>query len=175
MEIDLILIQSFTSKTLTFLEGTISKGDCVCTKRTQKQMLEWLLAPDKFWPEGSLGSGGRQEYFLAEHVSLSSGGDLRCSSFALLCMMGNVDVRAFFVLIAARSLSRRVDAALFCWALPQPLSEVCRSVFNLHHSSSVILSLLGLSRGNAKCYWSLASWMFSESDCHVLICSTLLI
>lgn len=73
----------------------------------QKKMLEWLLAPDGVWLQGSLGSRARQEYFPAEHVSLSSGEDLYCFSFTRVYWCEMSVVRVFFFLFSCLLIEQR--------------------------------------------------------------------
>lgn len=169
---------------VVFLMQEQNEALCVVHAPCRK-MLEWLLAPDGVWLEGSLGSGVRQEYFPAEHVSLSSGGDLPSSYFALLCIDAKCRCEGRLFFFPALSRSRGADAALLFDTYQASLNGVCVYVvvcvcvclliFFLHQSSSVTLCSLDVGRWDAKWYWSPASWMFSESDRCALICGTSLI
>lgn len=112
---------------VVFLMQKQSEALCVVYAPCRK-MLEWLLASDSVWLEGNLGSRVRQEYFPAEHVSLSSGGDLHRPSFTLLC----IDVKCqcegllfFFFLLAHRADEQILP---FCLTLCKPLWEMCGCV-----------------------------------------------
>lgn len=131
---------------VVFLMQKQNEALCVVYALCRK-MLEWLLAPDGVWLEGSLGRRARQEYFPAEHVSLSSGGDLHRSSFTLL----RIDVKCqceglfFFSFL----LTHRAEKQMlpFCLTLPKPLRCVCVGVCVALLSPSVFLCHIKLVRG----------------------------
>lgn len=109
---------------LVFLMQKQNEALCMVYAPCRK-MLEWLLAQDSVWLEGSLGNRSRQEYFPAEHVGLSSGGDLHYSPFTLLCIDMKCQcecVLFFFFLFVHRAEEQMLP---FCLTLPKPLWEVC--------------------------------------------------
>lgn len=109
-----------------------------------RKMLEWLLAPGAVWLEGSLGSRARQEYFPAEHVSLSSGEDLHRCSFTILCIDVKTSMRGSSFCFFLLENSAEKQMLPFCLTLPKPLLVVCVRlcvvIFFPHQSSSVTLS-----------------------------------
>lgn len=116
----------------------------------RRNMLEWLLAPDGVRLEGSLGSRARQEYFPAEHVSLSSGGDLHHSSFTLLCIDVKCQCEGLRFSFSCSLIEQRRRCCPFVWHLLSFLERcvvvfVCVCVDIL--SPSVFLYHIKLVRG----------------------------
>lgn len=145
---------------VVFLMQEQNEARCVVHAPCRK-MLEWLLAPDGVWLEGSLGSGVRQEYFPAEHVSLSSGGDLQRCYFALLCIdvKCRCEGRFFFSVFVFPALSRS-RCCPFVWHLPT-LYERCVCWY----SSSISLPLSHYAS------WSSGDGMLSGIDQQPVECS----
>lgn len=104
----------------------------------------------KFGWRGSLGSWGRQEYSLVEHVSLSSGGDLHSifSFFKHRCIGVKCQCESSFFL-SPRLLTAEKSKLPFYLTLPQPPLELrgCVCVCADMLSPSVFLCHIKLVRG----------------------------
>lgn len=127
---------------LVFLMQKQNEALCMVYAPCRK-MLEWLLAPDSVWLEGSLGSRSRQEYFPAEHVGLSSGGDLHYSPFTLLCIDMKCQCECVLLSFSCSFIEQRSRCCPFVWHF---LSLFERCVVGLcvlsfsHQSSAVTLN-----------------------------------
>lgn len=144
-----------------------------------RKMLEWLLATDEVWLEGKswqLRQTGVFSCRACQFVKWRRSPQHFFLFFKHRCIGVRCQCESSLFL-SPRLLTAEKSKLPFYLTLPQPPLELrgCVCVCADMLSPSVFLCHIKLVRGWERRYWSLASWIFSVSDCRVLICILLLI